>query len=145
MEWLIYGLIIIALLGIVFYFYTRGRTYEVTRIKKPLLTPREQDFYHELKKHISTVNIFPQQVMIKIIPETNSKYNLIKWCIVDFAIVDASTCTTLVIEVDDKSHMTPQSKQKDYLVGEALREEGIKLIRFNGKITPDRVASALRA
>lgn len=145
MELLIAILVIGALFGVAFYFYTRGRTYEVTRIKKPLLTPREQDFYHELKKHVSTANIFPQQVMIKIIPDTNSKYNYVKWCIVDFAIVDASTCTTLVIEVDDKSHLATDSKRKDYLVGEALKEEGIKLIRFNGKITPDRVASALRS
>jgi len=145
MEWLIYALLIAALLGAAFYFYTRGRVFEVTRIRKPLLTPREQDFYHELKKHISTANIFPQQVMIKIISDTNSKYNYIKWCIVDFAIVDAVTCTTLVIEVDDKSHLSTDSKRKDYLVGEALKEEGIKLIRFNGKITADRVASALRA
>lgn len=145
MEWLIYGLIIVALLGIAFYFYTRGRTYEVTRVRKPLLTPREQDFYHELKKHVSTANIFPQQVMIKIINDTNSYRNLIQWCIVDFAIVDASTHTTMVIEVDDKTHFETKNKRKDYLVGEALKEEGIKLIRFNGKITPDRVASALRS
>lgn len=103
--------------------------------KESLLTDCEKHFYNVLNKNFNdNFNIIPQVPLSAIISkekEYQNEYQNELNRIIDFGIFSKTGFKPLLlIEINDKSHLQKNRKQRDLKVNQICKEADIKLITF---------------
>ncbi|EEP9141307.1 DUF2726 domain-containing protein [Salmonella enterica] len=117
--------------------------------RKPFLTQNERVFFEKLINEISDNYHIVIQVRLADIIQPNKIFNknskqylalfrqISQWH-VDYAIMNKETFNiTLVIELDDSSHLQKTRQRRDKILNKALEQSGIPIIRvmnFNDAI-----------
>lgn len=150
--WLILGIIILIIIGIVDRAITRNSSnnmqknspvpttteYDLSKYesKQYVMTQTELIFYRELKKITDELEltIFPQvdlERIIQVSDHNNSDRNRIKSRSIDFTIVNNKNCKIVsCIELDDYTHNTEKTKQADIFKNNLFQKVGIPLHRI---------------
>lgn len=120
-----------------------------------LLTNKEKLFYKSLKPIADELNleICPKVRLADVveIPKGTPKYttwfNYIKSKHIDFVICDIEMNIVLVIEVDDKSHLKEDRRQRDQFVDRIFEQVGLKILHIWkwDSTLKDVIISSLRA
>lgn len=103
------------------------------RRKTALLTPPEQEFIELLKGvEPKKYEVLPQIVLAAVIDKkAQSSYRNELFRIADFCFVDKDTYEPLLlVELNDKSHLRADRKERDEKVAEICRKAGLPLITF---------------
>lgn len=148
--WLILGVILIIIVGILDKALTRNTTsnnipnpppttteYDLSKYesKQYVMTQTELIFYRELKKITDKLelSIFPQvdlERIIQVIDNNNSDRNRIKSRSIDFTIVNNKNCKIIsCIELDDYTHNNAKAKQADSFKDNLFQKVNIPLYR----------------
>lgn len=110
-------------------------------IRRPFLTNRERAFYRKLENILDGRFKIMCQVRLVDVVSINPKYKtggksigyfrrISQWhC--DFVLIDNDFNVKCVIELDDKSHNQPDRVRRDKYFNLALKQAGIRLLRFN--------------
>ncbi|HAF2405694.1 TPA: DUF2726 domain-containing protein [Salmonella enterica] len=117
--------------------------------RKPFLTQNERFFFEKLLNEISDDYHILTQVRLADIIQPNKTFNkkskqylalfrqISQWH-VDYAIMNKENFNiTLVIELDDSSHLQKTRQRRDKILNKALEQSGISIIRvmnFNDAI-----------
>lgn len=110
-------------------------------IRRPFLTNRERVFYRKLENILDGRFKIMCQVRLVDVVSINPKYKtggkgigyfrrISQWhC--DFVLIDNDFNVKCVIELDDKSHNRPDRIRRDKYFNLALKQAGVRLLRFN--------------
>ncbi len=148
--WLILGVILIIIVGIVDKAITRNNSnnmqstptanveYDLSKYesKQYVMTQTELIFYRELKKITDELelSIFPQvdlERIIQVKDNNNSDRNRIKSRSIDFTIVNNKNCKIIsCIELDDYTHNRESAKKADSFKNDLFQKVGIPLHRI---------------
>ena len=101
-------------------------------LKKSLLTNNEISYYNAIKKVIpENYLIFPQINLASFIERTDdSRFHNELFRNVDFLITDDLYKPSVVIEINDQSHLTAERKKRDEKVSNICEEAGIPIIKL---------------
>ena len=101
-------------------------------LKKSLLTNSEISYYNAIKKVIpENYLIFPQINLASFIERTDdSRFHNELFRNVDFLITDELYKPSVVIEINDQSHLTTERKKRDEKVSNIWEEAGIPIIKL---------------
>lgn len=127
--WLIIGIVIIALLGIIAGKNKKPRQQHTPIHAKAILTRREQQFFAVLQQAMPRAYIFPQVSFSAILTTkgfyTRSQFNR---KIADFVLCDHNLNILAIIELDDSSHKGRE--QQDAARDAMLNEAGYPVFRY---------------
>ncbi|TEU28638.1 DUF2726 domain-containing protein [Alkanindiges illinoisensis] len=127
--WLIIGVVIIALLGIIAGKNKKPRQQHTPIHAKAILTRREQQFFAVLQQAMPRAYIFPQVSFSAILTTkgfyTRSQFNR---KIADFVLCDQDLEIVAIIELDDRSHQGRE--QQDAARDAMLHEAGYAVLRY---------------
>lgn len=108
-------------------------------VRRSLMTPTEQDFFHRLEVAAEPGYVFPQVAMSALIAVKQGRYKnelaafrKISQKRVDYAIFDTALRLACVIELDDRSHDAARDRERDALLASA----GIPTIRWDCRRKP---------
>jgi hypothetical protein len=127
--WLIIGVVIIVLLGIIAGKSKKPRQQHTPIHAKAILTKREQQFFQVMQQALPRAYIFPQVSFSAILTTkgfyTRSQFNR---KIADFVLCDQNLNIVAIIELDDSSHKGRE--QQDAARDAMLNEAGYAVIRY---------------
>ena len=126
-------------------------------VAKALLTPREEQFYKNLKRAADRLglSVLAKVRMADLVQPTadinrhKKKYykyfGKIKAKHVDFVLCDPQTLAVrLLIELDDSTHNTKQGIERDEFVEQVYRATGYKLLRvYDSRYLEQKIGDAL--
>jgi len=135
------------------------------RVRKPpryvrrpaLMTAAERQFFHTLREALgSEYAIFAQvRAADVILPERTWRraawwkaFIKVSCKHVDFVLVDPDTAYIhAAVELDDRSHDTPERRERDALLDAAFKQAGVPLLRFRVRRSydPDEVGDRIDA
>ena len=100
--------------------------------KKALITETEKEFYIAIKSSLSAeYQVFPQINLASFIERTdNSRFRNELFRNVDFLVTDSNYMPKVVIEINDKTHLENERKERDEKVKKICEEAGIPIIKF---------------
>ena len=98
--------------------------------KQTLITQSEQSFFAAIKNSVPEDHlVFPQINLASFINRTDdSRYRNELFRNVDFLITDSGYHPKIVIEINDKSHLTHERRERDEKVKNICEEAGIPII-----------------
>ena len=98
--------------------------------KQTLITQSEQSFFEAIKRCVpENYLVFPQINLASFINRTDdSRYRNELFRNVDFLITDSEYHPKIVIEINDKSHLTHERRERDEKVKNICEEAGIPII-----------------
>ena len=97
--------------------------------KKEFLSPSEKEFKKYLHQNLPENIEIHCKVRLADILKSETKYRRIIMMHVDYVLFNEDMQPILAIELDDKSHETPEAKERDAIKNNALDESGIKYTR----------------
>lgn len=125
--------------------FARGTRYPYRA--RPILTKREYGFYLLLRRETDRRNLLIcPKVGLKDLMEVSSRKNYMKYFAgisqkhVDFVICDRNLEVLFALELDDRSHDTPEAGKKDQFKDRAFRAAKIPLKRvrnYNAGVVRD--------
>ena len=132
-------------------FFTKGRAGQGEHwpvFPKQALSPVEQQLYHRLLRafpeHVVLSQVaLSQLVGVKKGPHFRAVWNRYNRLVADFVFCTKDFRTVAVLELDDRSHDSPQRQDADRRKAAVLAAAGIPLHRLNVNPLPDE--SELRA
>lgn len=109
---------------------------------KPVLTEAEARFFRSLESAVDGEYLIWPQLTLRTFIEPRSNdvalTNRIDRKRVDFCLVDRQTLTVqMAIELDDRSHQSPDRQRRDSFVEQVLKQAGVPLIRIPGAAAYD--------
>lgn len=107
----------------------------------PVMSNIEKKFYYQLVKAFPHYHILAQVQLSRVIhpPKNRHEYkwlNKIWRMSLDYVILDSHLDTLVVIELDDRSHLTQKRKEADERKNKALKAAGLRLIRIKTNSIP---------
>ncbi|AWM79532.1 hypothetical protein DKL61_03740 [Gammaproteobacteria bacterium ESL0073] len=107
----------------------------------PVMSNLEKKFYYQLVKAFPHYHILAQVQLSRVIrpPKNRHEYkwlNKIWRMSLDYVILDSHLDTLVVIELDDRSHLTQKRKEADERKNKALKAAGLRLIRIKTNSIP---------
>lgn len=112
-------------------------------LKKPLLTDNEKEFFGRLIEALPDFHVFPQvamgAILMPAVPRSDkSNYYRIRGTfsqkMVDFVVCDKAMSIVVLIELDDRTHVTEKDGKRDAMTSQA----GYATLRFSSKNKPTR-------
>lgn len=100
--------------------------------KKQLLTTTEVLFYKKLQNVAKALNleVIPQINLASIINKENKGYQTELFRNVDFGLFDDNYNVVLLIELNDKTHLSNNRQERDSKVNLICEKAGIKILTF---------------
>ncbi len=99
-------------------------------VKKTLISVNEQEFYNAIRSSVPNgYFVFPQVNLAAFIDRTDdSRYHNELFRNVDFLITDAEYTPKFIIEINDRTHLTNERKERDKKIQNICEEAGIPII-----------------
>lgn len=118
-----------------------------------LLSIPERGFFDSIKASVPNgYNVFPQICLSAFIDRTDdSRFRNELFRIVDFLVTDSEYKPCIAIEINDRTHLDSDRRERDQKVNSILEEAGIPLITLwssygvNGEYIRQQISSALAA
>ncbi len=107
----------------------------------PVMSNIEKKFYYQLVKAFPQYHILAQVQLSRVIRPPKNRYEY-KWLnkiwrmSLDYVILDSHLDTLVVIELDDRSHLTQRRMEADERKNKALKAAGVRLIRIKTNNMP---------
>lgn len=107
----------------------------------PVMSNIEKKFYYQLVKAFPDYYILAQVQLSRVIRPPKNRYEY-KWLnkiwrmSLDYVVLDRHLETLVVIELDDRSHLTQKRKEADERKNKALKAAGVRLIRIKTNSIP---------
>lgn len=110
--------------------------------KRRLLSPPEQVLFYRLVSALPDYVILSQVQMVRFLGvkkgnDFSSWFNRVNRMSVDFLVCTKSFDVVSVIELDDKSHNRSDRRDADAKKDLALRDAGVKIVRWNVNALPN--------
>lgn len=101
-------------------------------MRKTLISKSEQEFYNALKASLPQgYCVFPQINLTSFIDRTdNSRFHNELFRNVDFLITDEEYQPKIIVEINDKTHLTNERKERDEKVKKICEEAGIPILNL---------------
>ena len=138
-------LVLVAVLFLIFVFFKRKTSEDKwPYYSKKVMTEPEQVLFHRLVKALPDCIVLsqvqPSRVLgVKKGNNFNQWNNRISRMSLDFVVCAKDSSVLTVIELDDSSHDRRGRQKADGKKDKALRDAGVRLIRWNVKSMPDEV------
>jgi very-short-patch-repair endonuclease len=139
---LVVVLIVVVVVGNLLFGVFGGRSRGVPQVvRRPLMTPREIEFWHLLRRAAGQFHVAPQVAMNALLnadrgldaSRRQRTRNQFQSKVVDFALVDDSGLVQLLIELDDRSHLADKDATRDRMT----RQAGYRTLRVTGRTARD--------
>lgn len=137
----IWSSIVVAVLVVMVVFVLVKITQKWPYYAVPVMSNIEKKFYYQLVKAFPQYHILAQVQLSRVIRPPKNRYEY-KWLnkiwrmSLDYVILDSHLDTLVVIELDDRSHLTQRRMEADERKNKALKSAGVRLIRIKTNNMP---------
>ena len=110
---------------------THEAPYQYER-KRALLTDIEREYFMVIQNVLPQGHfVFPQINLVAFIERTdNARYHNELFRNVDFLITDSNFAPEIVMEINDRTHLTPERRERDEKVRNICEEAGIPIVNL---------------